>query len=50
MMKTKPSKQFVKEMEKMYPQGATISPKKKTTSLPMRGQRTATNMSKKKPK
>ena len=24
----KPSKKFVKEMEKMYPQGATITPKK----------------------
>lgn len=31
MMKTKPtkpSKKFVKEMEKMYPQGATITPMK----------------------
>lgn len=25
----KPSKMFVKEMEKMYPKGATISPSKK---------------------
>ena len=25
----KPSKGFVKEMEKMYPQGATIAPNKK---------------------
>lgn len=24
----KPSKMFIKEMEKMYPKGATISPKK----------------------
>ncbi len=28
-MKKKPSKAFVKEMEKMYPKGAVISPKKK---------------------
>lgn len=33
----KPSKKFVKEMEKMYPQGATITPKKKPT--PMKGKK-----------
>ena len=27
--KKKPSKKFVDEMEKMYPDGATITPKKK---------------------
>ena len=27
----KPSKMFVKEMEKMYPKGATIAPAKKAT-------------------
>jgi hypothetical protein len=30
----KPSKGFVKEMEKMYPQGATISPKKPVKAKP----------------
>jgi len=49
-MATKPSKKFVKEMEKMYPQGATITPKKKMSeaNMPIRGQRTAKNKSKKK--
>ena len=30
--KIKPSKQFVDEMEKMYPDGATITPAKKKTT------------------
>lgn len=45
---TKPSKGFVKEMGKMYPKGATITPKKPSeTKMPMRGQRTAKNKAKK---
>lgn len=49
MATKKPSKNFVAEMEKMYPQGATISPKKsREANMPIRGQRTATNKGKKK--
>lgn len=44
----KPSKKFVAEMEKMYPQGATISPKKGSEAkMPQRGARTAKNKAKK---
>ena len=31
----KPSKAFVKEMERMYPKGATINPAKKAVAKPM---------------
>ncbi len=31
----KPSKAFVKEMERMYPQGATITPAKKAPAKPV---------------
>jgi hypothetical protein len=51
MATKKPSKKFVAEMEKMYPNGATITPKKgmSEAKMPMRGQRTAKNkMNKKK--
>jgi hypothetical protein len=48
MATKKPSKKFVAEMEKMYPQGATISPKKGSEAkMPMRGQRTMKNKVKK---
>ena len=44
MATKKPSKKFVAEMEKMYPNGATISPKKGSEAkMPMRGSRTAKN-------
>lgn len=32
--KKKPSKKFIDEMEKMYPDGATITPKKKKPTAP----------------
>jgi hypothetical protein len=34
-MAAKPSKKFVNEMEKMYPKGATITPKKPVKAAPM---------------
>jgi len=35
----KPSKAFVKEMERMYPKGATITPKKAPTKAPMKSKK-----------